>query len=83
MSEDKRPPSPEPFARKSVQWGRMPQATFHAGPLPQPARQPGPPAGFKPLTPPKPPEPGPAQTSAQSRSTVSYTHLTLPTKRIV
>ena len=43
MSDDKTtetptPPqagaSPEPFARKAITWGRMPQTTFHVGPVP-------------------------------------------------
>uniref|UniRef100_UPI0035B0EF2D hypothetical protein n=1 Tax=Brevundimonas sp. TaxID=1871086 RepID=UPI0035B0EF2D len=70
MSDDKMTETPtptqpeksgEPFARKSITWGRMPQTTFHVGPVPL---APDPLARIK--VPPRPQGQGQAQAQAQT-----------------
>ena len=68
MSDDTKTPSmPQPFARKPVQWGRMPATTFHVGPVPVAPnpldRIPDPPRRAAPK-----PAPAPAPSPIQGRS---------------
>lgn len=52
--------TPAPFARRAVQWGRPPQTTFHAGPLPRGNSFPPMPASMTPRQTITPPAPVPA-----------------------